>query len=835
MKNKWIFFILFFSFGILNAQKFEIISPFTGESISDKKQCFEAVEILAKIIDKEQELINEKKINSEKERKQELGKFMNTLSYSKFNLATTINHFKYLCRIYEDKGIKANSKIESLDQDLKKSSSKYSAYTGYLIEFNDVLVPLDLIFNANSSQSEFPSYINKDFIPTSSDKINLKFEKLELSVLKNLLEILYMENIGYNLEKSQLIYNEYQRRNVSPPSVMDLYKSKYPESTLISSKNSKNEDFSIAMNFLYQSIIYGSFELIYNIEKLGYQSDLYIEVINDFKDIVKNFANTKKLKTPELEKLHALEKSNSCFSPRSPYVISYNGIVVSYDYLMKPNVKFEELNLGKSITLDNIPISTIEKMIILAEREKSNSEDNKTIERIKILKEEIEKRESLSKKNNSSSSNQTNPSNSYKEDSQSNFQTKVFSDGIFWGEVVGDKREGQGTYYYNEGHLYEGNYSNDLKNGLGTFYFSNGDRYEGNWVNDKRNGQGTYFFNNGDRFVGTFADGKTTENGTYSYKVDKRGCVSGDCINGFGKKVFTNAVYEGNFKNGKENGQGKMIYPNKTYYEGSWQDGQKHGKGKQTWYYGDSYDGDWVNGKRSGNGIYVWGRGKYEGDKYEGAFYEDKRTGWGKYTYAKTGETKEGNYESDVYKGTELQRIQSVSSTNSSVTQNSTNNNSSPYNCIYNPTKPTGLTYELVDNRIACCYCEKYYAKHTLNDDYKTTEEVAYLCEILTKHLIESKIGLVDSDNSRDETDIHREEDMKKLSDYISVNYGPLYSLSIAYIPLLPLSYAMSTLYGGKREFGVKQRKIEKYKITDKFCSNECKTKCEFYGCKTCN
>jgi len=444
---------------------------------------------------------------------------------------------------------------------------------------------------------------------------------------------------------------------------------------------------------------------------------------------------------------------------------------------------------------------------------------------------QVRKNKGLPLLNIQSSSSVNTTSNTTTSLNENQTKTIEYSDGVFWGQVVGDKREGQGTFYYYEGHLYEGNYSNDLKNGFGTFYFSNGDRYEGNWVNDKRNGQGTYFFNNGDRFVGTFADGKKTENGTYSYSVDKKGCVSGDCTNGFGKKIFTNAVYEGNFKNGKENGQGKMIWPNKTYYEGSWQDGQKHGKGKQFWYYGDSYDGDWVNGKRTGNGIYVWGRGKSEGNKYEGAFYEDKRTGWGKYSNAKTGEIKEGNWESDSFKGTEIQRMRDLpsSNNNSAVTQNSSSNSSTQYSCSYTPTKPTGLTYEFIDNRKSCCYCEKNYAKHTLNEDYKTSEEVNYLCELLLLHLLESKVGLEGGDET------HRNADFKKLSDYISANYGALYSYSVTMIPFMPTLYATSALFGEKKTFGAKNRKIDKYKIVTNFCSNECKSKCEYYGCKSCN
>jgi uncharacterized protein (TIGR02145 family) len=239
---------------------------------------------------------------------------------------------------------------------------------------------------------------------------------------------------------------------------------------------------------------------------------------------------------------------------------------------------------------------------------------------------------------------------------ESNTKTIVYSNSVYWGGVVNNKCEGNGVIQFNNGDLYEGNFLNDLKNGFGTFYFSNGDRYEGNWVDDKRSGQGTYFFNNGDRFVGQFIDGKKTDNGTYSYGVDKKGCISGDCQNGTGKKVFTNGVYEGQFKNGKFHGKGKYNYPNKSTYDGDWQDGVKQGKGQYVWYNGDFYIGDFQNDKKQGYGVYYWGKGNSDGAKYSGGWYEGERTGWGVFTF-KNGTVEEGNFDKGIYKGKEIQRM----------------------------------------------------------------------------------------------------------------------------------------------------------------------------------
>jgi hypothetical protein len=59
------------------------------------------------------------------------------------------------------------------------------------------------------------------------------------------------------------------------------------------------------------------------------------------------------------------------------------------------------------------------------------------------------------------------------------------------------------------------------------------------------------------------------------------GCVSGNCVNGFGKKINLQRkeVYEGNWKDGKKEGQGTFT----SYYEtytGNWHDDMEDGQGE---------------------------------------------------------------------------------------------------------------------------------------------------------------------------------------------------------------------------------------------------------------
>ena len=48
------------------------------------------------------------------------------------------------------------------------------------------------------------------------------------------------------------------------------------------------------------------------------------------------------------------------------------------------------------------------------------------------------------------------------------------------------------------------------------------------------------------------------------------GCVSGNCVNGKGKKTYDNGSnYEGDFVDGKEDGQGTLKYVEGSYYVGN--------------------------------------------------------------------------------------------------------------------------------------------------------------------------------------------------------------------------------------------------------------------------
>ena len=62
---------------------------------------------------------------------------------------------------------------------------------------------------------------------------------------------------------------------------------------------------------------------------------------------------------------------------------------------------------------------------------------------------------------------------------------------------------------------------------------------------------------------------------------------------------------------------------NSKWYEGQWREGKMHGKGKLV-NEGKEYEGDFVADKKQGKGVYRW-----EGHVYEGDFADNKMHGKG--------------------------------------------------------------------------------------------------------------------------------------------------------------------------------------------------------------
>ena len=101
------------------------------------------------------------------------------------------------------------------------------------------------------------------------------------------------------------------------------------------------------------------------------------------------------------------------------------------------------------------------------------------------------------------------------------------------------------------------------------------------------------------------------------------------------KQISSNSkleyIYEGEFKNGKEHGQGSDTYSNGKKFIGEYKEGKRSGKGILTHPDGNRYVGEFKNDAFDGQGIYTYS----DGTKYVGEFKNGKEHGQGTQTYSK--------------------------------------------------------------------------------------------------------------------------------------------------------------------------------------------------------
>ena len=164
----------------------------------------------------------------------------------------------------------------------------------------------------------------------------------------------------------------------------------------------------------------------------------------------------------------------------------------------------------------------------------------------------------------------------------------------------GDCQNGVGTFQFENGNKYRGDFRKGIINGKGTIVFGNGNRYNGDWVNGMREGVGIYTFTNGNVYSGASSKNKFSGRGTMNFASGNKfvGNWKDDQPNGYGTYSFASGEqYDGSFVNGKFNGTGTMYYKNNEKYVGEWQENLRHGRGKMSRSDGSIVDGTWKNGQ----------------------------------------------------------------------------------------------------------------------------------------------------------------------------------------------------------------------------------------------
>ncbi|KAM9115768.1 MORN repeat-containing protein 1 [Pangshura tecta] len=150
------------------------------------------------------------------------------------------------------------------------------------------------------------------------------------------------------------------------------------------------------------------------------------------------------------------------------------------------------------------------------------------------------------------------------------------------------------------------------------------------------------------------------------------GAVKAQRREGYGLYVYPNSFfqYEGEWKQGRKHGHGKLLFKDGSYYEGEFVDGEIMGNGLRYWAStGNTYSGQFVSGELHGHGVMQYkDSGKYEGEfsygmreghgllvdkdgqTYQGTFYNNKKHGGGKMTF-KNGDKYEGDWIMDQQQG----------------------------------------------------------------------------------------------------------------------------------------------------------------------------------------
>ena len=180
----------------------------------------------------------------------------------------------------------------------------------------------------------------------------------------------------------------------------------------------------------------------------------------------------------------------------------------------------------------------------------------------------------------------------------------------YMGDFVFAEKQGRGVYIHNDTNTFEGIYRKDNRvKGLFTTY--NGDWYVGEFANEIFNGKGK-FFNRAKEYIyeGDFKDGVQE---------------------GFGQTITSQGhKYVGMYKDNEYNGKVKLYINDTLISDAHYVDGQRHGKGWFLLKEGHNYTGNFYKGMAKGQGSM-----KFKGgDMFIGEFDNGKPNGIGKIKYS---------------------------------------------------------------------------------------------------------------------------------------------------------------------------------------------------------
>jgi len=197
------------------------------------------------------------------------------------------------------------------------------------------------------------------------------------------------------------------------------------------------------------------------------------------------------------------------------------------------------------------------------------------------------------------------------------------------------------------------------------------------------------------------------------YNPINNGCLTGDCLNGFGKKEYENGdKFEGDFKNGFREGKGIYIFANGNKYVGNWLNNRFEGEGILTTKDGVVQKGSFLKGRMHGKGSII----QANGDIFVGNFKNGLKHGEATIYNYSTGEEIVCFYENH-------KRVKTISTSNINV-QMASNTKSSN-------TKVSGFQKEIEGCKnletVSTCLANKIVDKYNSLKNSGITEESIHL------------------------------------------------------------------------------------------------------------
>jgi len=198
--------------------------------------------------------------------------------------------------------------------------------------------------------------------------------------------------------------------------------------------------------------------------------------------------------------------------------------------------------------------------------------------------------------------------------------------GNYSGEMLDGKLQGKGSIRWGNSAIYEGSFESGLAHGIGRFVYADGSVYEGQFSNGMLSG------------FGKLTD---ASNGVYEGEFQE------DEISGNGHWTTKEFEYQGELKESRFNGQGKVEYPDGSSYIGAFSAGEFHGAGLYTSSSGDVFSGQFERSQFTGHGFFTSAN---KGSQYTGDFKNWLYEGDGTYT-GQNGDTYIGSFIAGSFTG----------------------------------------------------------------------------------------------------------------------------------------------------------------------------------------